>query len=254
MSEVDADQALRPRSWEEFVGQEGLKTRLDTHIRSALSRTRPLDHVLLATAPGMGKSTMAEVIASRLGDPFVAVSRPLTSVHLARVLQGLEAGVLFLDEVHRLPKATQEDLLPLLEDGYLDTQQGRVVLPWLTIIAATTEPEKIIPPLFDRFMIRPAFTAYSGGEMVRIVSGMALRAGAALSPETIAGVARAAGGVPRNARSLVVAARDLAEAHGTAPSTEDILALVQVDPDGLSQNHLSYFDLKNAAGPGRGFP
>jgi len=243
-----AGDPVRATTWNDYIGQPKLKKRLDVHIRAALAENRPLEHVLLTGPPGMGKTTIANIIAARLGDPFHVLSMPMKPAALASFFMEIEeeGGVVFMDEVHRASKSHQEDLLTLLEDGYLSNSSGRrIEAPWLTVIGATTEPENVLPPLYSRFPIVPRVEEYTLDEMERIITGMAAKLKVDLEEEAGA-LARAAGGVPRAARQLVLAARALAittqQDNGVAPTAAGVLAFCEIDPSGLTQNHLLYID------------
>lgn len=244
--------ALRPRNFDEYIGQPVLKNRLVVAVQSALARNQPLGHVLLFGPPGTGKTSLAEVITQRLGQPMVVMTRPGTEKDLLAALYQLEQGVLFIDEIHRWPRASQECLLTLLEDGYVDTKWGQEDFPNVTVIAATTEREKVIAPVRDRFPIRPEWEPYTDNEMALIVKGIAHRADMELPDDMAMAFGRAGGGVPRNARSLVLAARDLYCALNTVPTIEEVLAFCQIGADGLTKPHMDYLrylaDLGGQAG------
>lgn len=254
---IHEDDVLRPREWAEFIGQASLKDQLDVAITAAIKDNppegRPLEHVLLDGPPGFGKTSLASIIASRLGDPFTAVKMPIKPAALKSILRQWDGGVLFLDEIHNASKAMQEDLFTVLEGGYLSLPNGgKIRVDWLTVIAATTEPEKIIPPLYQRFDLVPEFEAYSPEEMATIVEGMCRRLGVKLADETYEALGRAAGGTPRICKKLVKAARNLGIAHDCRPSAEEILKHARVDRDGLTAKHMAYLncldDLGGTAG------
>lgn len=231
--------SLRPSSWDAYIGQEALKRRLDVHIESALARGTRLPHTLLIAPPGYGKSSIAELIALRMCDDYEMLDQPLSSAALSGLIYKMREGILVLDEIHRYPKSTQEDLLPLIQEGYIRVAGGsrRLELPGLTIIGATTEAQDLIKPLYERFeaSCMPPFSEYSDDELALIVVGMAARAGVGMDSETAMALGRGAAGVPRIAQQFVIAARDLGTTDPTA-----ILEFCQVDPDGLTQNHLIY--------------
>lgn len=239
---VPAGDILRARRLDEYVGQRKLKERLAVHIQAAISQGRMLDHVLLTGAPGYGKTSLAQIIADELGDQFAAITMPMKPVALASFLRQWQGGVLLIDEIHRASNSQQEDLLSLLEDGVFRTSNGRKIsIPHLTAIGATTEPENVIPPLYDRFPIKPKFEEYSDGEMGYIVTSMGCKIGLDFDAETAVRLGHAAGGTPRNARQLVLAARDLA-AFSETLTVEEILQLCGTEPDGLTVEHLKYLE------------
>lgn len=244
---------LKARTWDDYFGQEALKTRLDVSIRAAKSRNRALDHVFLDGNAGCGKSTLAGIIADTMGIPLHEFTMPVKRAVMERFLKqwGSQFGVVLLDEIHRASKSEQEDLLTLLEDGYWSTTRGiRIPVRNMTVVAATTQPEKLDSALLSRFPIRPStgavFSAYSPEEMHDIVLNMCDSAGLyeigenMIPDETICKIATAAGGVPRCARDLVFAASDFLEANDRLPSTDEILTLCHVDENGLTFSHSQY--------------
>lgn len=237
--EIAAADALRPDNWDAYIGQEALKNRLKVHIASAKARQKPLDHVLLTGPAGMGKTTLAALIAAEMDKHLLIIDMPMKDDDL-RALNGFN-GVVLLDEIHRGTPKQQEDLLAFLEHGKLKIK-GRypMTFVYLTVIGATTEPQKLIAPLKDRFLIQPRFEDYTDDDMARIVVGMARRVKSGIPYETALGLAGACAGVPRRASHLISAARDLELANGTAPTTEEILTFCELTPDGLSPEHLEY--------------
>jgi Holliday junction DNA helicase RuvB len=239
MTDYEGDQ-FRVKTFDSYIGQEKLKARLQIHVDAAVKEHRELPHVLLCSPPGYGKSSLAAIIADQLGDPFESYTMPLKPKVLASILRQSPGGVLMLDEIHRASVSEQESLLTLLEGGYYQLADGRrIYAPGLTIIAATTEPEKIIPPLFDRFPIKPKWEDYEDVDMAQIVGGMAGKIGIEFEELPLHALGKATGGVPRNAKAIVLAARDLIDTANTA-NVETILDLAGLDPDGLSTNHLDY--------------
>lgn len=231
---------LRVKTWGEFIGQERLKDHLETHIQEATENERPLDHVLLCTEPGFGKTTLAAIIADRLGDPFHSFVAPVKRNALSRFFKQWEGGVVLFDEIHRFRPAEQEDLLTLLEDGVFQLGDGiPIEVKFTTIIGATTEPHKLIDPLFDRFMIRPKFDEYSEDELGQIIRQMAASYGLEMFDGEIEALARATGGVPRNAKRFVKGVKALLSRFGDW-DVDRLLDLTNMDPDGLSEDQLDY--------------
>jgi holliday junction DNA helicase RuvB len=237
---TDNTDTLRPATLDEYCGQERLKRRLSIRVAAALAENRPLDHILLCGPPGAGKTSLAEIISAMTGDPLVCLTMPVTEQVLARVV-ATHAGVLFLDELHRLPTKRQELLLPLLEFGQLHRTSGQVVENgFLTVVGATTERERIIPPLYDRFAYAPTYEPYAPQELAAIAASMCDKAGIELAPETLDAIGEAAGGVPRNVRKLILAARDLLATFEGEPTVGDILELCGTAADGLTESHDEY--------------
>lgn len=235
---------LDPIAWGEFVGQQTLKTRLQVHIHAAFQETRPLEHVLLAGPPGFGKTTLARLIAKELTDPIHTLVMPVQRKILIRELARFEGGVLFLDEIHALSKRDQEILLPVMDTGFVRDERGREYdCGFMTIVAATTEPDKLIAPLHDRFAIRPDFVPYTDEELGLIVELMADRAGVDLDVNMARVLGRAAGGVPRMARQFVYAARDLTHTLHRPATAAEVLDLCSVNPDGLTALHRRYLEV-----------
>jgi Holliday junction DNA helicase RuvB len=231
---------FRVKQWDEYVGQNALKERLSLHIDSALDRMEPLDHILLVGPPGCGKTTLANIISSQAEREFVSFIMPIKPQMMRRVIQ-MHHGIALFDEIHRLPPRQQEELLPLIEDGYYQMENGvRIENDQLTIIGATTEPEKIITPLYDRFKIKPPFDEYSDEEMSQIVRGMALSIGIELDEKDSMIYGRACGGVPRNAGEIVSMMRDIIFARDTIPTVKEVLNRCRLSEDGLTEMHNRY--------------
>lgn len=242
------EDVLRPASWDDFVGQDAVKRELAVRIAAANEGGRPLEPLLLTGPPGFGKTSLARIIASEMGLPYESFNMPISRPTLTQFVRQFD-GLVLLDEIHRCPPKQQEELLPLLEFDYLQQPDGsRVYSGFLGIIGATTEPQKIIAPLYDRFVIKPEFDAYTDEQMGTIVAGMASKAGVELETDTAVALGRAAAGTPRNARQLVLAARDLAAVNGAVPSASDVLALCRVDETGLSVQHVRYIETLKALG------
>lgn len=242
MTETTID-TLRALSWDEYVGQPLMKERINHEVLASIESETPFPHTLLSGPPGSGKTTLAAIIADSLGDKFMSLIMPVDQSFLEGVIWEFQ-GILFLDEIHRASKRQQESLLTLLESGYMQSKGGlRIESAWLTIVAATTKPQMIDPAVENRFMLRPAFEAYTEEDMAEIIAGMASKVkdvDLRFTPEHLAALGKASGGRPRSARALVLAARTLSINRGEAPTVEQILRQADVDSEGLSARHINY--------------
>lgn len=246
--QLPTGELVRAHAWDEFEGQRELKGRLLTHVRAAYEKDRMLDHMLLVAPPGSGKTTLAELIAHEIEDPFHRMMMPMDLKEFVYFCGDWKGGILLLDEIHRASRAFQEALLPALEDGELSLTSGsRISVRHITFLGATTEPQGIIKPLWDRFLVKPRWDDYTDEDMARIVVGMAARANVAMPADVAEGLARATGGTPRVAGSLVVACRDLLDT-GQEATVDSVLALAGIDSDGLSGRHLDYLKSLNELG------
>lgn len=238
-----AGDPLRPDEWDEFIGQEPLKERLLKNIDAAVRDKRAPQHTLLMAQPGAGKTTLARLIANRMGVPLEVFTCPVDFKTIVRLLvQEQFDGVLLLDEIHRLSKTQQEDYLTLTENGYIEHRGEKFRVGWLMIVGATTEKKDIIKPLRDRFPYRPEFDPYSDGEISKIIQGMARRLSFEIDGDTADELAPAAIGTPRRARDFVFAARDLRILEDREPSAEEILDHLRIDAEGLGVEHWKYLE------------
>ena len=249
--EEQADEAsLRPRRLSEFVGQAQLRQHLEILLEAARRRNEAVDHLLFAGPPGLGKTTIAGIVASELGVPLRVTSGPALerAGDLASVLTNLEAGdVLFIDEIHRLNRVVEEVLYPAMEDFQLDIVIGRgpsarsirLELPRFTLVGATTRTGLITGPLRDRFGFVARLDYYAVDELEAIVSRAARILGVVIDPEGAAEVARRSRGTPRIANRLLRRVRDFAEVRSNGRVTLDTaragLALFEVDEAGLDK-------------------
>jgi Holliday junction DNA helicase RuvB len=242
------DKALRPQTLAEFVGQEPIKANLQVFIDAARGRGEALDHVLLFGPPGLGKTTLAQIVARELGVSFRATSGPVLAKasDLAGILSNLEPNdVLFIDEIHRLAPAVEEILYPAMEDHVLDLMIGdgpaarsiRIDLSPFTLVAATTRAGMLATPLRDRFGIPLRLEFYTPEELKRVLEQAARKMGAALTAEGAAEIAARARGTPRVAGRLLRRVRDFAEAEAAVvidrPAAARALARLEVDEAGL---------------------
>ncbi|MGR6328935.1 Holliday junction branch migration DNA helicase RuvB [Sphingomonas sp. XXL09] len=223
----DVDAALRPRSLDEFVGQQAARENLRVFIEAARGRGDALDHVLFFGPPGLGKTTLAQIIAREMGVGFRATSGPVIakSGDLAALLTNLEDGdVLFIDEIHRLQPAVEEVLYPAMEDRALDLMIGegpsarsvRIDLPRFTLVGATTRQGLLTTPLRDRFGIPVRLQFYTVEELTRVVSRAAGLLDLGIAADGAAEIARRARGTPRIAGRLLRRVRDFANVAGAA--------------------------------------
>jgi Holliday junction DNA helicase RuvB len=248
--DLEIERSLRPRRLEDFVGQDGLKEQLAVSILAAASRGEALDHVLLAGPPGLGKTSLAQIIAAELEVPFVQTAGPALERKgdIAAFLTALEPrSVFFVDEIHRLPRALEETFYPAMEDGELPITVGqgagaRVVtidLPPFTLVGATTRTGLLTTPLRDRFGIQHRLEHYGAEDLARIVRRSAQLLGVAIEPEGAHAIAGRSRGTPRVANRLLKRVRDYAEVKAdgivSAAIASDALDLLEVDDAGLDR-------------------
>jgi Holliday junction DNA helicase RuvB len=246
----ELDRSLRPRRLGDFVGQEAVKDQLAVSIAAAVSRGEALDHVLLAGPPGLGKTSLAQIVAAELGVPFVQTAGPALERKgdVAAFLTALEPrAIFFVDEIHRLPRALEETFYPAMEDGCLPITVGqgagaRIVtldLPPFTLVGATTRAGLLTTPLRDRFGIQHRLEHYEPADLARIV----LRSARLLEVPIEAGgahaIAERSRGTPRVANRLLKRVRDYAEVRGGGVVSAEVAAaaldLLEVDHEGLDR-------------------
>ena len=250
LPEDDLDRSLRPRRLEDFIGQEALKDQLGVSIAAAASRQEALDHVLLAGPPGLGKTSLAQIVAAELSVPFVQTAGPALERKgdVAAFLTALEPrAVFFVDEIHRLPRALEETFYPAMEDRCLPITVGqgagaRVVtidLPPFTLIGATTRTGLLSTPLRDRFGIQHRLDHYDPQDLARIVRRSARLLSVEIEDGGALAIAARSRGTPRVANRLLKRVRDFAEVRGAGLVSAEIAAaaldLLEVDHAGLDR-------------------
>lgn len=251
----DYEENLRPQTLREYVGQEGLKENLKIFIEAAKSRNEALDHLLFYGPPGLGKTTIAHVIANEMQTGIKVTSGPSIerSGDLAAILSSLEPGdVLFIDEIHRMPKAVEEVLYPAMEDFTLDLVVGKdsstrsiqIDLPPFTLIGATTRAGDLSSPLRDRFGIISKLEYYSHDELETIVTRTSRVLNTSIDHDAVSEIAKRSRGTPRIANRLFRRVRDFAQVLNDNvidfPITQLALNKLKVDDLGLDDVDLRY--------------
>lgn len=260
--ELQADDAtdelsLRPTTLNQYIGQRKVKDNLRIFIQAAKMREEPLDHVLIYGPPGLGKTTLAAIIANEMGVQFRSTSGPAVerSGDLAAILSSLEPGdVLFIDEVHRLPRSVEEILYPAMEDFFLDIVIGngpsarsvRIDLPPFTLVGATTRAGLLSAPLRDRFGVLSRLEYYETEDLCSIVERTAEIFQTSITKEAAKEVAGRSRGTPRIANRLLKRIRDISQVKGekeiSLKTTDIALDMLQVDDVGL--DHIDHKLLK----------
>lgn len=251
----DFEKNIRPQTLKEYIGQEEIKNNIEVFIKAAIMRNEVLDHVLLYGPPGLGKTTLAHIIANELGSNIKTASGPAIekSGDLAAVLSGLEPGdVLFIDEIHRMPRIIEEILYPAMEDFELDiiigaegnTKSIKIALPPFTLIGATTRAGDISSPLRDRFGIVCKLNYYTEEELTEIVQRTSTVLNMKIEKEASQELARRSRKTPRIANRLFKRVRDFALVDGQEIITRDItkasLEKLKVDKLGLDAIDIEY--------------
>ena len=250
--EIDEDRALniRPESLDEYIGQSEIKENLRVFIKSALMRGESLDHILLYGPPGLGKTTLAYIIANELGSNIKTASGPSIEKagDLAAILSTLEEGdVLFIDEIHRIPRYIEEILYPAMEDFYLDIIVGsdgssrniKINLPHFTLVGATTRAGDLSSPLRDRFGIVSKLNYYTEDELYQIIKRTSRVLDTPITDEAAKLLAGRSRGTPRIANRLFKRVRDFALVYGDGIINEEVLNSsldkLKVDKIGLDE-------------------
>lgn len=265
--ERDTENILRPKSFEDYVGQDKVRENMSVYIKAALARGESLDHVLLYGPPGLGKTTLAHIIANEMGVPITVTSGSAipSKFDLSAILSKLKPNeVLFIDEIHRLNSSLEEILYPAMEDYRLDFVVGKgpsaqsvnIKLERFTLIGATTKAGNLAAPLRDRFGVQMRLNLYSPEQLQLIVKKSAKKLGANIEAEACFEIARRSRGTPRIANRLLKRVRDFADVLGDGSITlsvvEHAMRVMEVDElglDAVDKNILTTIIDKFSGGP-----
>ncbi len=253
-----SENSLRPRSLDEYIGQKKVRDNLSVYMQAAKKRDEALDHVLLYGPPGLGKTTLAGIIAEEMGSHLKVTSGPAIEKpgEMAAILNGLnEKDILFVDEIHRLNRQVEEILYPAMEDFAIDIMIGkgataksiRLDLPRFTLVGATTRAGLLSAPLRDRFGVVSHLEYYSNEELEQIISRSADVLGIEAETQGIAEIAKRSRGTPRLANRLLKRVRDYAQIEFDGIITKEVadyaLKLLDVDKNGLDGNDRKFLSV-----------
>ena len=256
-NERDTENILRPKTLDDYVGQDKVKENMRIYIKAALARGESLDHVLLYGPPGLGKTTLAHIIANEMGVPITVTSGSAipSKFDLSAILSKLKPGeVLFIDEIHRLNNSLEEILYPAMEDYRLDFVVGKgpsatsvnIKLEKFTLIGATTKAGNLAAPLRDRFGVQMRLNLYSPEHLQLIVKHSAKKLGSEIDEHACYEIARRSRGTPRIANRLLKRVRDFAEIYNNGKITVDLtkkaMKLLDIDELGLDVVDKKYLE------------